>query len=144
MANIAVLTCIIIGLLMAPNAEGAPEGRLVVTAIMAQGLMGKEDVWDQTNPYMEVIALTYYGYATAKATHFVSNSLNPKWDEELDFGYGHWAKIIVGVYDHDYNSASDAQLSDLKLIYLPGVGYYQQKSIPCYGNGVANIEVSFK
>lgn len=144
MAKIAVLTCVIIGLVMTPNTESASEGSLVVTAKYAENLVDRDNVWARlSDPYMEVVAVNDRGDTLRRITRTVSNNHNPIWNQVMDFGRSTWIEILVRVYDDDGSQRDDDELSDENRIYLPDVGFNEVMFLPCYSNGIAVIDVAF-
>ena len=54
-----------------------------------------------SDPYVKVTAYDVDGDAYEIKSSRKSNTLNPNWNENIDFGIGSWTKFTVSVWDHD-------------------------------------------
>ena len=107
------------------NCEGSTgvgsncEHRVGCFRVYARGGTGlpDEDGWfNDSDPYLEVIAYDYLGNSLRKRTNEDSGDESPEWNESLIFGCRAWKKFTVKVWDEDI--FSDDALSSSETFYL--------------------------
>lgn len=61
----------------------------------------KSDKKDKSDPFIFVQAFDHYGGSKSLFTKTISDTLNPVWNEWLDFGENEWSWFTVQVWDED-------------------------------------------
>lgn len=74
MGKTAALMCIISGMILMPNVDGAPEGHLKVTAKSAHDLCDADGARNKSDPYMEIIAVDDKWNTVRKTTSIVKGN----------------------------------------------------------------------
>lgn len=92
-------------------------GNLRVFARYGHNLPDKDGAWNDSDPYMEVIAVDAYGRTIRKTTPHKQGDHSPVWNTWLNFGTRAWKSIRVRVYDDDHNA--DDALSSQQTWTLP-------------------------
>ena len=82
-------------------------GNFRVYARFGRNLQDKDGWWNNSDPYLEVIAIDANGNSLRKRTSTKSGDQSPDWNEWLNFGTRAWRYFKVRVYDDD-NNADDA------------------------------------
>ena len=82
-------------------------GNFRVYARYGRNLQDKDGWWNNSDPYLEVIAYDANGNSLRKRTSTKSGDQSPDWNEWLNFGTRAWRYFKVRVYDDD-NNADDA------------------------------------
>ena len=141
MAKIAALICMIIGTVMTPNVDGARVGDLKVTVKTGHNLQDRDGWRNKSDPYVELIAVDDSGKRDREITSTVQGNLNPTWNQQINFGYGTWKKILIRVYDADSNA--DDPLSD-ESVFLVFLGSYKNFTVQCYKNGYVTFDIEFR
>nr|CCA61951.1 bone morphogenetic protein 1 [Suberites domuncula] len=91
-------------------------GTLRVTARYARNLPDEDGWWNNSDPYMEFIAIDQNGNSVRKTTSAKGGDQNPNWYESHNFGYRAWKQLRVRVYDDDNNA--DDPLSNQQTLFL--------------------------
>ena len=91
-------------------------GNLRVKARYARNLPDEDGLWNDSDPYMEVIAVDASGNTLRRTSKDISGNHNPNWNQQLYFGYRAWKSFKVRIYDSDYNA--DDPLSNQQTFYL--------------------------
>ena len=78
-------------------------GRLRIFARRGQNLKDRDRSVSArvSDPYLEVTAFDHNGGRKTLYTQVIRNSLNPVWNERLDFGENEWSWFTVQVWDED-------------------------------------------
>ena len=95
------------------------EHRVGCFHVYARGGTGlpDEDGWfNDSDPYLEVIAYDYLGNSIRKRTDDDSGDESPEWNERLSFGCRAWKRFTVRVWDEDV--FFDDALSSSQTFYL--------------------------
>ena len=79
-------------------------GRLRVYARYARNLPNEDGWWNNSDPYMEFIAVDQNGNLVRLRTASRGGTQNPNWNQALNFGTGSWRYLKVRVYDQDSGS----------------------------------------
>ena len=110
-------------------------GNLRVKARHARNLKDADGWFDDSDPYMEVIAEEANGNTVRMRTRSLNNRRSPDWNQWLDFGRRAWKKIKVRIYDNDNLNADDP----LSLQYTRDLSLrsYIGLRFDCYGGGHA-------
>ncbi len=117
-------------------------GNLVVYARYGRNLPDKDGWWNDSDPYMEFIAVDRFGRTQRLTTSAKSGTHNPDWYQSLNFGRRAWSYFRVRVYDEDNND--DDALSNSMTYYLHSPNYSRSYvSHTCYsGNAVFDFSYS--
>ena len=91
--------------------------RLQVYARYARNLPDRDGWWNNSDPYMEFIAVDHNGNRVRRRTRTRGGTQNPNWYQTLHFGTRSWRYLKVRVYDAD--SGYDDALSNQQTISLP-------------------------
>ena len=78
--------------------------RLKIKVYDGHNLPDKDPIWNESDPYVEVVATDVFYNKVRKTTSTKGGKRNPVWNEELDFGRNAWTKITLRVYDSDDNA----------------------------------------
>ena len=81
-------------------------GNLRVFAGYGRDLPDEDGWWNDSDPYLEVIAYDSDGNSLRKTSSYASGDQSPDWNEWLEFGKHSWKRFSVRVYDYD-NFADD-------------------------------------
>ena len=76
----------------------------------AKNLIDPQDSTHSIDPYLVVLAFDHKGGVTERRTDIFNNTLNPVWNESLEFGENEWAWFTLQAFDHN-NSSRDYLLS---------------------------------
>ena len=79
-------------------------GNLRVYARYGRNLPDEDPWWNDSDPYMEVIAYDANGNSLRKRSSYKGGDQSPDWNEWLHFGTRAWKRFKVRVYDDDYNA----------------------------------------
>lgn len=139
-------TCLIISVvIMQRNCALAITGNLQVHAKRASNLEDHDRCWlwscsgERSDPYMKIIAERTDGSTVERRSRIISNNLNPRWDQWIQFGYGDWLSLEVSVFDADKLSADDGLCAPNKYqLYSTGDSTFQE-TVQCYTWGHAYI-----
>ena len=78
------------------------QGRLRINLFNGRNLPNEDFPYSAaSDPYVKVTAYDVDGDAYEIKSSRKSNTLNPNWNENIDFGIGSWTKFTVSVWDHD-------------------------------------------
>jgi len=91
-------------------------GNLRVYARGGTGLPDEDPWFNDSDPYLEVIAYDHLGNSVRKRTDDDSGDQSPEWNEWLNFGSRAWRRFSVKVWDEDLYS--DDALSSTQTYYL--------------------------
>ena len=115
-------------------------GNLRFKARYARNLRDSDGWWNDSDPYMQVIAIDENGNSVTKSTSYLSGDSNPDWNEWLNFGTRGWKQFKVRIYDSDYD-ADDALSS--QYTWNVASGSHTSQRFNCYDNGYAIFDYSF-
>ena len=104
---------------------------LRIYARYGHGLPDEDGLWNDSDPYMEVIAYDADGNSVTRRSAYRQGDQSPVWNEWLHFGRGSWRRFSVRVYDSDWNN--DDPLSSWRTYTLgttPTSRTYQRMN--CY------------
>ena len=79
-------------------------GNLRIYACYGRNLPDEDGLWNDSDPYLEVIAFDANGNSVRKTSSEKGGDLSPDWNEWLHFGTRPWTQFKVRVYDSDYNA----------------------------------------
>ena len=91
-----------------PNSYGGLQceyarGRLHIFARRGQHLRDRDGMRARlSDPYLEVTAFNHHGGRKTLYTRVIQNSLNPVWNEWMDFGENEWSWFTVQVWEEDH------------------------------------------
>ena len=94
------------------------------------GVPTKDGVGNNSDPYLEIIAIDAYGNSVRKRTSIKGSDLSPDWNEWVDFGTRGWKQFKARVYDYDSNA--DDPLSDQGTWNLSSYGSQNNVTFDCY------------
>ena len=77
-------------------------GNLSISVMSATNLVNQDNV--TSNPYVVVLAFDHNGGVSERRTEVTNNTLNPVWNESLEFSENEWAWFTLQVFDKDYSS----------------------------------------
>ena len=112
-------------------------GNLRFDARYARNLRDSDGWWNDSDPYMEIIAEDADGNTVRMRTRYIGGNHNPNWNQRLDFGRRAWKKFKVRVYDDDDNA--DDPLSSQHTRDL-SIGTHRDQRFSCYDNGYAILD----
>lgn len=107
---------------------------------MEKNLPDTDDLWNDSDPYLEIIAVDRNGNSVTKTTRNINGNLNPVWNEWVVFENSTWTQFAVRVYDSDFNA--DDPLSDAFTWTLVSHGVYADRQLNCY-RGYVVFDYSF-
>ena len=79
-------------------------GNLRIYARYGRNLPDEDPWWNDSDPYLEVIAYDANGNSLRKRSSYKGGDQSPDWNEWLHFGTRAWKRFKVRVYDDDYNA----------------------------------------
>jgi len=79
-------------------------GNLQIYALYGRNLPDEDPWWNDSDPYLEVIAYDANGNSVRKTSSYKGGDQSPDWNEWLHFGTQAWKRFKVRVYDSDYNA----------------------------------------
>ena len=79
-------------------------GNLRIYARYGRNLPDEDGWWNDSDPYLEVIAYDANGNSVRKTSSYKGGDQSPDWNEWLHFGTRGWKRFKVRVYDSDYNA----------------------------------------
>ena len=79
-------------------------GNLRVYARYGRNLPDEDGLWNNSDPYLEVIAIDANGNSLRRTTSTKVGDQSPDWNEWLNFGTRGWKQFKVRVYDDDNNA----------------------------------------
>ena len=91
-------------------------GRLQFYARYGHDLQDRDPVWNDSDPYVEVVAYDRAGRSVRRTTSYRQGDSSPVWHQTLDFGTRQWSRFVVRVWDADHNA--DDSLSAPKTYLL--------------------------
>jgi len=115
-------------------------GDLSVTARYARDLPDEDGLWNDSDPYMEVIAVDANGNTVRKTSREIGGNRNPTWNQKLSFGYRAWKSFKVRIYDSDNNA--DDPLSNQQSFTLYRLGSHSGVRHNC-NSGYAIFDYSY-
>ena len=115
-------------------------GNLRVYARYGRNLPDEDGWLNDSDPYMEFIAVDQYGNERRLTSSVRGGDQSPDWNQHLTFGNGAWSRLKVRVYDSD-NNADDALSAQFTYYLSLGVSrnYVTQS---CY-SGYVVFDYSF-
>lgn len=116
------------------------EGNLRVTARYGRNLPDEDGWLNDSDPYMEFIAIDHSGNSVRMISGYKNGDLNPDWNQQFNFGRRAWREFKVRVYDSDNNA--DDPLSNQQTITLFAHGSYYGVTHNCY-SGYATFDYSY-
>lgn len=117
-------------------------GKLRVKARHARNLQDKDPWWNESDPYMKVIAYDADGGSVTKSSSIKNGDQSPDWNQWLDFEKRAWKSFKIQVLDSDYNA--DDPLSGKQTVTLKSHGSKTSQRHECYGDGYAIFDYSFE
>ena len=115
-------------------------GNLQVKARYGRNLPDEDGLWNESDPYLEVIAVDADGNSVRKITSVKGGDQDPDWNEWLYYGRRARKRFHVRVYDDDLNA--DDPLSSQHTWYLNSRGSYTNQRLNCY-SGYVIFDYSF-
>ena len=109
-------------------------GNLRVYARGGTGLPDEDPWFNDSDPYLEVIAYDHLGNPVRKRTDDDSGDQSPEWNEWLNFGSRAWKRFSVKVWDEDV--FSDDALSSTQTYYLNSPISRRYVRLNCYSGFV--------
>ena len=95
-------------------------GSLRVYIRYGSGLTNKDFSFEGTSdPYAQVEAYDHEGNSKRLSTRIELNTLDPQWNEWLNFGEDSWSRVSVTIYDGDIDGFHSAVLSNTTSYYFP-------------------------
>ena len=79
-------------------------GNLRIYARYGRNLPDEDGWWNDSDPYLEVIAYDANGNSVRKTSSYKGGDQSPDWNEWLHFGTRAWKRFKVRVYDDDNNA----------------------------------------
>ena len=98
------------------TAHSSNSGRLQFYARYGDGLQDRDGAWNDSDPYVEVVAYDHNGHSVRHTTSYRQGDSSPVWHQNLDFGTRQWTRFVVRVWDSDNNA--DDSLSAPTTYYL--------------------------
>ena len=78
------------------------QGRLTINVLQGNNLQDRDDyTTDTSDPYLKITAYDANGDSQQKKTDTKWNTLNPIWNQNIDFGVYTWRRFSVRVWDND-------------------------------------------
>ena len=75
---------------------------LTINVLQGNNLQDRDDyTTDTSDPYLKITAYDANGDSQQKKTDTKWNTLNPIWNQNIDFGVGTWRRFSVRVWDND-------------------------------------------
>ena len=111
-----------------PEIEGCK--LLTVKVRYGRNLLDADGWWNDSDPYVEIVAVDDSGIGHRRTTRVEQGTHNPNWHQTLHFGRSNWRHFRIRVWDSD-NNADDA-LSNLQTIYVRPGTHYSQKHCAYY------------
>ena len=100
------------------------------------------DGWgNDSDPYIEFIAIDVFGNSVRKITSIRRGDHNPNWYQWIYFGTRAWRQFWVRVYDDDYINGDDA-LSNRRKWRLSSLGSQRYMRLNCH-SGYVYFDYSF-
>ena len=115
-------------------------GNLRFKARYARNLRDSDGLWNDSDPYMEIIAIDENGRSVTKSTSYLSGDPNPDWNQWLNFGIRGWKQFKVRIYDSDYDA--DDALSN-QITWNVASGSHTGVTLNCYDGGYAVFDYYF-
>ncbi len=115
-------------------------GNLRLTARYGRNLPDSDGLWNDSDPYMEFVAVDVFGKTKRKNSRSVGGNHNPEWNQVLDFGYGAWKSIKIRVHDSDWGS--DDALSAEQTVKVTKYRYSTNLRHQCY-SGYTIFDLNF-
>ena len=81
-----------------------------------RNLPDEDGWWNDSDPYVEVIAYNLEGTSVRKITSTKNGDQSPDWNENLQFGFDAWKRFKIKVWDSDYNA--DDPLSNQQMMSI--------------------------
>ncbi len=87
-----------------------------------KNLPDKDGIWNDSDPYVEIIAYDESGNSVRKITSVKKGTHNPTWNQWLYFGTDTWKTFRIRIWDSDgfLNGADDAMSSQQTFTITPG------------------------
>lgn len=128
----------------APNYSGTHcehlYGDLRFKARYARNLQDLDGWWNDSDPYMEVIAEDADGNTVRKRTRYLNNDRYPDWNQWLYLWNRAWKKYKVRIYDDDDNADDPLSSQYTRTVYW---GSHTSERFDCYGGGHAVYDYYF-
>ena len=100
-------------------------GRLTVRVKYGRGLKDLDGFWDSSDPYVIITAVDGSGRKHVRQTSTESDTLNPRWYENLEFPEREWQFFRIIVWDEDV--IWDDQMSMSETVVISTGSHYNQK-----------------
>ena len=115
-------------------------GNLRFKARYARNLRDSDGWWNDSDPYMEIIAIDADSNRVRKSTSYLSGDHNPDWNQWLYFGTREWRAFTIQIYDSDYDA--DDPLSGIYASTV-NLGTHTDRRLSCYDGGYAVFDYYF-
>jgi hypothetical protein len=115
-------------------------GNLRVFAHYGHGLPDEDGLWNDSDPYMEVIAVDASGRTLRRTSSYRPGDDSPVWNQWLNFGRRAWVRFHVRIYDSD--PGRDDPLSSQQTYRLPTHTTRNDVRFSCY-SGYATFNYQF-
>ena len=118
-------------------------GSLQIVARNATNLMNgdREYVNNYSDAFLEIQAYDHHGNVVRKKSRIIFNTLNPVWDEEIDFGVNDWAYFTIGVWDYDGTRRS--RLGHVNNFPLRTFMSVEGKEVEAFEGGIVTFDYFF-
>ena len=88
-----------------------------------RNLPDRDGWWNDSDPYVEVIAYNSEGTSVRRITSYKSGDQSPDWNQNLTFGFDAWKRFKIRVWDSDWNA--DDPLSNQQTVTISHGGHVQ-------------------
>ena len=105
-------------------------GNLRVKARYGRNLPDEDPWWNDSDPYLQVIAIDADDNRVIKRSTYAWGDQSPDWNQWLEFGTRTWKQFKVRVYDNDYNA--DDPSSDQRTWTLSSLGSHTNVRLNCH------------
>ena len=93
----------------------------------ARRLPDTDGVLDLSDPFVIVVATDYYGYVERReVTRVRRDTINPLWNEWIEFGTREWQSLEISVRDKDRGNRNDLLLTTSNTICYQS-GLFQKR-----------------
>ena len=116
-------------------------GRLRIIAHNATNLRDTDwwgSVENLSDAFLEIQAYDHHGNITRKNSRIIRDSLNPVWDEEIDFGVSDWAYFTIQAWDNN-----GFKLGELNTFPLKSLVSVEAQKVEAYDDGIVTFGYFF-
>lgn len=117
------------------------QGNLRVYIRYGTGLPNK-GYWDASDPYALVEAYTHEGIYKRLKTRVEVNTLEPQWNQWINFGKDSWSRLSITIYD-DNGGFTHSRLSNTTSYYFPTHSSKKYVRKPC-DTGYVELDYCFQ